>query len=70
MRTTLVGLGTFLLILGLVWPWIARLGFGHLPGDLRIERPGFNLYVPLGSGLLISLVLTVLLNLVFWLWRR
>jgi hypothetical protein len=70
MRTTLIGLGLFLLILGLLWPWLARAGFGHLPGDVRIVRPGFSLYVPFGSGLVISLVLTLLLNLIFWLWRR
>jgi hypothetical protein len=31
---------------------------GRLPGDLRIERPGFRLYVPITSCLLISLVLS------------
>lgn len=40
--------------------------FGRLPGDIRIERPGFRFYAPLVSMLLVSL----LLSLVLWLWRR
>ena len=39
---------------------------GRLPGDLRIERPGFRLYLPLTSGLVVSLVLSALL----WLLSR
>jgi hypothetical protein len=40
-------------------PWL-----GRLPGDLRIERPGLRLYVPLTTGLLLSLVLSGLLYLI------
>jgi hypothetical protein len=39
---------------------------GHRPGDFRIERPGFSLYAPLGSGLAVSVVLT----LIAWFLRR
>lgn len=40
--------------------------FGRLPGDIRIERPGFRLYAPIVSMLLLSL----LFSAVLWLWRR
>ncbi|HEX8427599.1 DUF2905 domain-containing protein [Hymenobacter sp.] len=40
--------------------------FGRLPGDIRIERPGFRLYAPIVSMLLISL----LLSGIMWLVRR
>lgn len=40
--------------------------FGHLPGDIRIERPGFRFYAPLASMLLVSLVLSLL----FWLIKK
>ena len=43
---------------------------GRLPGDIRIERKGFSCTVPLASSILISLVLTLLLNLVVRLLRR
>ena len=58
----LAALGSFLWLGGGSWlSW-----FGRLPGDIRIERPGFRLYAPLVSMLLVSLVLSALL----WLWRR
>jgi hypothetical protein len=70
MRAALIGLGVLLLVVGLAWPWITRLGLGHLPGDVTIERPGFSVYFPFSSSLLVSVVLSLLLSLIFWLWRR
>lgn len=55
-------LGAFLWLGGGNWfSW-----FGRLPGDVRVARPGFRLYAPLASMLLVSL----LLSLVLWLVRR
>ncbi|MDW8391658.1 MAG: DUF2905 domain-containing protein [Oscillochloridaceae bacterium] len=59
----LVGLGLLFLLLGRV-PWL-----GRLPGDIVIERPGLTVYIPLGTMLLISLVLTLLANLIGRFWR-
>jgi hypothetical protein len=62
----LVGLGVLLVVVGLL-AWAGALSwFGHLPGDVRIERPGLRVYVPLASMLVVSLVVTGLL----WLFRR
>jgi hypothetical protein len=47
-----------------------RLGLGGLPGDISVQRPGFRFYAPLGSSLLISLALSLVLTLIAWLWRR
>jgi len=58
--------GIILVAVGLLWPWIAKLGFGHLPGDIRIERKGFAFYFPLTSGIILSLLITLLL----WIFRR
>jgi hypothetical protein len=57
-RWLLIAFGLILLATGLLWPWLGRLGLGpgHLAGGVRIERPGFSLYAPLGSGLVVSLV--------------
>jgi hypothetical protein len=60
---TLVGLGLLFLLLGRV-PWL-----GRLPGDIVIERPGLTIYIPLGTMLLLSLVLTLLANLIGRFWR-
>jgi hypothetical protein len=59
----LIGLGIVLLAVGLLWPLMAKLGLGRLPGDIVIERENFTLYIPLVT----SLVLSVVLSLAFWL---
>jgi hypothetical protein len=59
----ITGLGVVLIAVGLV-VWIAadKLSWlGHLPGDIRIERPGFRLYVPITTMLLLSVALSFLL---------
>ena len=38
--------------------------FGRLPGDIRIERDGFSFYFPLASSILISIVLTIIINVI------
>lgn len=60
----LITLGVVLVVLGVLWPWISRLGLGRLPGDIVIERETFRLYIPIVSSLLVSIVLSVILWLV------
>lgn len=62
----LVVFGLVLIALGLLWPWIAKLGLGRLPGDIVIERENFRFYFPLATSLLIGAVI----NLVLWLINR
>ncbi|NIO39908.1 MAG: DUF2905 family protein, partial [Burkholderiales bacterium] len=38
MSRWLVGIGLALVLTGLLWPWLSRLGLGRLPGDIHIER--------------------------------
>ena len=66
MSRWLVITGLVLLVTGLLWPWLTQFPFGRLPGDLRIERPGFTFYFPITTGLLLS----VLISLLLWLFRR
>ena len=65
-RRILIVAGIVLLAAGLLWPVITRLGLGRLPGDIVVERPNFRFYFPLATSLVISAVLTLL----FWLFRR
>jgi membrane protein implicated in regulation of membrane protease activity len=65
-RRILIVAGAVLLIAGLAWPVLTRLGLGRLPGDIVIERPNFRFYFPLATSLVVSVVLTLL----FWLFRR
>lgn len=62
----LITLGVILIALGLLWPILAKLGLGNLPGDIRIERKGLHFYFPLTSGLILSGVLTLIL----WILRK
>ncbi len=64
--------GAVLLALGgLIW-LVGRAGLplGRLPGDIRIERGGFSFYFPLASSIIVSIVLTILLNLAARLLKR
>lgn len=62
----IVALGLVLVLLGLAWPWLGRLGLGRLPGDIFIERGQTRLWFPLTTSLLVS----ALLSLAIWLFRR
>ena len=62
----LIVAGVILVIAGLTWPLLTRLGLGRLPGDIMVERGNFRFYFPLAS----SLVVSVFLTLLFWLFRR
>ncbi len=66
MQRFLIILGLGSLLAGLLWPWLGRLPLGRLPGDLLIQREGFRFYFPITTGLLVSLVI----SLVLWLLRR
>jgi hypothetical protein len=63
---TLIVIGAVLIASGLLWLEGSRMGLGHLPGDIVIERENFRLYLPLGTCLVIS----VLLSAVFWIIGR
>lgn len=64
MARWLIILGVVLVLAGLLWPWLARLGLGRLPGDIVVERDDFRLYIPITTSLLISIVLSLILWLI------
>ncbi len=66
MQKVLIVSGIVLLVLGLAWPWISKLGLGRLPGDIVIEREHARVYIPIVTSLVISVVLT----LIVWLMRK
>ncbi len=70
-RTLMLGGIILILIGGLVF-LAARVGFplGRLPGDIRIERGNGTFYFPLASSILISVLLTILLNLILRFWKK
>ncbi len=62
----IVGLGVILVVVGLLlWFAADKLSwFGHLPGDIRVERDGFRFYAPITSMIIISIVLSLILTLI------
>ena len=62
----LVILGLVLVALGLLWPLVKKLGLGQLPGDMHFGGDGWSFHLLLGTSIVLSIVLTVLLNLIFW----
>jgi len=62
----LILLGVILVVLGLALLLLPRItGLGRLPGDIIIKRENFTVYFPLGTCILVSLIL----SLIFWLRR-
>lgn len=66
MQRWLLTIGAVVLLLGLAWPYVSRLGLGRLPGDIRIHTSNGVFYFPLTTSILLSLIL----SLVLWLFRR
>jgi DUF2905 family protein len=66
MARFLIVLGLAILVAGLLWPYLSRLGLGRLPGDIVIERENMTFYFPVMTCLLVS----ALLSLVFWVVNR
>jgi hypothetical protein len=60
------GIGLLLVITGLML-WFAgdKLSwFGRLPGDIRVERPGFSFFFPITTMIIVSVVLSIVLSLI------
>jgi hypothetical protein len=66
MGRVLVIIGLAVTAVGLLWPWVVRLGLGHLPGDIHIRTAHGAFYFPLTTCILIS----VALSLLWWLINR
>jgi hypothetical protein len=66
MQRLLIGLGIALLLAGIAWPVLSRIGFGRLPGDIMFQRGGTSFYFPVVTCILVSIVLSALI----WLFNR
>lgn len=64
MARILLILGIVLVLAGLFWPWLSKIGLGRLPGDFVIERGNVRIYLPVATSVAISMVLGLLLWLV------
>lgn len=63
MQRSLIILGLVIALVGVAWPWVSKLPIGRLPGDILIDRPGFRLFFPLTTMVIISIVISLILML-------
>lgn len=66
MQRLLIGIGLLLLLAGIAWPLLSRIGLGRLPGDIMVQRGSTSFYFPLVTCIIISIVLSALM----WLLNR
>jgi len=66
MAKWLIIIGVVLVAMGVLWPLLAKMGLGSLPGDIKWERKGYTFYFPVTTSILVSLVVTAIL----WIFRR
>ncbi|GGC96063.1 DUF2905 domain-containing protein [Aquisalinus flavus] len=66
MQKLLIIAGIVLVLAGLLWPWLSRLGLGRLPGDIVFRGENTQVYFPIVT----CLILSALLSFAFWLFNR
>ena len=66
MQRLLIILGLLFAAAGVLWPWLSKLPIGRLPGDVVVDRPGFKLFAPFTTMIIVSVVV----SLIVWLLRR
>ncbi len=59
-------LGILFILMGLVLPWLNKMGLGRLPGDIAIGTDNIKIYFPLGTSILVS----VIFSMIYWIFRR
>ena len=62
----LISFGFILILLGLLFTFVGKIPhLGKLPGDIEIHKKGLDIYFPLATSLIISLLLTIIINVFF-----
>ena len=63
MQKLLIILGIVILVIGLLYPYIQKLGLGQLPGDIMFKSGNSTFFFPIVTCIIISIVLTIIFNL-------
>ena len=66
MQRALIAIGVLIVVAGVLWPVLSKLPLGRLPGGIVVDRPGFKLFAPFTTMIVLSLAL----SLIIWLLRR
>ena len=63
MQKILIILGLVFLFVGLLYPYLKRIGLGQMPGDLIIKSGSSTIFFPIVTCIIISVILTIIFNL-------
>ena len=63
MQKILIILGIVILVIGLLYPYIKKIGLGQLPGDVIFKSGNSTFIFPIVTCIIISVVLTIIFNL-------
>ena len=63
MQEILIIVGIIILALGLLYPYLKKIGLGQLPGDIIYKSDNSTFFFPIVTCIIISVVLTVIFNL-------
>ena len=66
MQKILIILGLVFLFVGLLYPYLKRIGLGQMPGDLIIKSGSSTIFFPIVTCIIISVILTIIFNLFKW----
>lgn len=66
MQRLLIISGLAIIALGILWPMVVKIPFGHLPSDIVLRNKGFTIYLPLATSIALSIVVTLIL----WFFRK
>ncbi|MEA3547041.1 MAG: DUF2905 domain-containing protein [Thermodesulfobacteriota bacterium] len=66
MSKNLILIGILFIIIGFCWPLIEKMHLGRLPGDIVLKGENYRFYLPITTSIVISLIL----SLILWLFRR
>jgi hypothetical protein len=58
-----VAVGVLLILCGVLWPWVRKVPWFRLPGDIVIDRPGVRVFIPIVTTVIVSAVLSVVARL-------
>ena len=61
MAKTLFYIGLTFVLGSLLWPYLTKLGLGHLPGDLSFKRDGYSVHFPVVTCIVLSIALSLLM---------
>ncbi len=64
LRLILIILGALLILAGVLLPYLSKIPFGKLPGDIIIDKPNVKIFIPITSMLIISILLSLIMLII------